>query len=479
MKPVASMIYKRFLEQIWKPLLAWRDRWMQTALPPLVNILLVKPFLRLATLLVSAQRSPRSAERLENVVKKFEEGYSVIIIPSHPMARHHTLGMMYHCIRLSEDISRTIPHVVLATDEVTFVYLKTRFLSKLMQNLYWSIGKLAGHIMLNRSDANSSFRAGIDIARLLRNQATVVMAGEGYPRHDSRKYVDIPNVVESFYTRLKNKNLLPSASTKGSFIEKLAREMQDVIDREDKTAYRSGKLSEHVLDGVRRLLLRYIPRETPFEVDEVLDELLINWEERFGPLRAIDPVLGITVQPTHKALILPVVFTERSERSLHIDVRDFFLLDGISYTEIRASMREMEHIQRCHTALDMLHDPHHLRIIQELCQLTGIRYEPGHDVFEEYHVGKFPFQAFWEVLTEKLRAVQESTERRELETYQDYLRNFKLAAEIALLDQEDQHLLRETIQLNLADLEQLIPSLRIRQAWKSHEASERIAMEHE
>lgn len=479
MKPVANMTYKQMLERIRKPIAAWKERWKHVILPPLVNTFLVKPFLRFSTLFVVSERSPRSRERLENVIKKYEEGYSVIIIPSHPMARHHTLGMMYHCIKLSEEISRTIPHVVLATDEITFVYIKLRVLNRLIQTLYWSIGSLAGHIMLNRNDANSSFRAGIDIARLLRNQSTVVMAGEGYPRHDSRKYVDIPNVVESLYTKLKNKSMLPPATNKSDFVDNLVRDIQAVIDREDKTAYRSGKLSEHVLESIRHLLLKHIPREPAFDVDEILDELLINWEERFGPLRAIDPVLGITVQPTHKALILPVVFTERSQKSLHIDVRDFFLLDGISYTEIRASMKEMEHIQRCHTALDLLNDPHHLRMIRELCELTGVRYEPTHDIFEEYHVGKFPFQVFWDVLAEKSKAAQDSAERRQFEAYQEYLRNFRIAAQIVLLDQEDQSLLRETIQLNLADLEQLIPSLRIRHAWKSHEASERIALEKE
>ncbi len=455
----------------------WKERFIQSTLPPIVNKFLVRPFLWLGMRLVVAEKTPQSIERIGKVAKKFQEGYSVIVIPSHPMARHHTLGMMYHCMRLSEQISGELPHVVLATDEVTFVYIKIRFLSKLIQRLYWAIGSLAGHIMLNRNDANSSFRAGIDIARLLRNQSIVVMAGEGYPRHDSRKYVDIPNVVESFYTKLKNKNILPASTNKSAFISKLAREIQALIDKEDKTAYRSGKLSEHVLDSVRQVLIQNIPRGFSTDVDDIVDELLINWEERFGPLKAIDPVLGITVQPHHKALILPVVFAERGKHALRIDVRDFFLIDGISYTEIRASMRDMEQIQRCDTAMDMLDDQQHLRIIREICRLTGVIYEPSHSVFEEYHVGKFPFRELWDILDEKLRSSQDSAERRRIETYREYLRNFKIAAEIAALDEDDQTILREAIKLSLADLEQVIPSIRIRQAWKSHEDSERIVVE--
>lgn len=479
MNCVAIMTNKHALDRIRKPLVAWKERWVQSILPPMINTIVVKPFLRLATLFVVAERSPKSIERIEKAIKKFAEGYSVIIVPSHPMARHHTLGMMYHCMKLSERLSGSLPHVVLATDEITFVYVKIRFLNKLIQRFYWFIGSLGGHIMLNRNDANSSFRAGIDIARVLRKQATVVMAGEGYPRHDSRKYVDIPNVVESFYTKLKNKNLLPPSTNKGDFTDTLVRDIQHLIDQEDKSAYRSGKLSEHVLDGVRRLLLRHVSREFVSDVDDTLDELLISWEERFGPLRAIDPVLGITVQPTHKALILPVVFTERSKKSLYIDVRDFFLIDGISYPEIRASMHEMEQIQRCETAMDLLNEQprQHLRVIREICQLTGVMYEASHNIFEEYHVGTFPFQDLWDVLNEKLRIAQHSEERRRIEIYRDYLRNLRLAAEIAILDDEDQGLLREAIKLNLADLEQMIPSIRIRQAWKDHEASDRIPME--
>ena len=161
------MIGKQFLERSWKPFLTWKDQWVHSTLPPIVNKVLIKPFLRLATLFVAAERSPKSIQRIGNVIKKFQEGYSIIIIPSHPMARHHTLGMMYHCMNLSEQISGDLPHVVLATDEVTFVYVKVRFINTLIQRLYWFIGSLGGHIMLNRNDANSSFRAGIDIARLL------------------------------------------------------------------------------------------------------------------------------------------------------------------------------------------------------------------------------------------------------------------------------------------------------------------------
>ena len=172
-----------------------------------------------------------------------------------------------------------------------------------------------------------------------------------------------------------------------------------------------------------------------------------------------------------------VVFSERSKRSLQIDVRDFFLIDGISYPEIRSSMRDMEQIQRCNTAIDLLEDQQHLQIVQEICHATGVSYEPAHDIFEEYHGGKFPYQVLWEVLAEKHKAAQDTDERRQLEAYRDYLRNFKLAAEIAMLSEEDQAILQEAIKLNLADLEQIIPSNRIRQAWKKHEASERIAME--
>ena len=144
-------------------------------------------------------------------------------------------------------------------------------------------------------------------------------------------------------------------------------------------------------------------------------------------------------------------------------------------------MHEMEQIQRCDTAMNLLNEQQqqHLRMIREICQLTGVIYEPTHDIFEEYHVGQFPFQDLRDVLNEKHRIAQSSEERRRIEVYRDYLRNLRLAAEIAILDDEDQAMLREAIKLNLTDLEQMIPSIRIRQAWKDHEASERITMENE
>jgi hypothetical protein len=472
-----SMTYKTLQERLWKPLLPWKEKLIHVLLPAVVNKMLVMPFLWLATRFVVVSQPPETEERLKKVTRRYQDGYSVILIPSHPMARQHTLGMMYHCMKLSLAICGKLPHVVLATDETTFVYIKIKFLNKLIQQAYHMIGKLAGNVMLNRYDANSSFRAGIDIARLLRNQSIVVMAGEGYPRHDSRKYVDIPNIVEAFYTKLKNKNMIPPSTNKTNFVNKLVREIQNLIDREDKTAYRSGKLSEHILNGIRRLLIANIPRGFSMDVSDILDELLINWEERFGPLRAIDPVIGITVQPQHKTLILPVVFTEGEKRTLQVDVRDFFLIDGVSYTEIRTSMRDMEQIQRCNIAMDMLDDEQHARILEEICHLTGIVYQPSHNIFEEYHVGKLPYQELWDILDEKLRAVQDTVERRHLETYRDYLRNFKIAAGIATLDEDDRAVLREAIKNNLADLEQVIPSVRIRQAWKSQESPEPVTLQ--
>ena len=58
---------------------------------------------------------------------------------------------------------------------------------------------------------------------------------------------------------------------------------------------------------------------------------------------------------------------------------------------------------------------------------------------------------------------------RQIETYQTYLINFRLAAELATLDEDDRAAVKEAIKLNMADLEQVIPSIRIRQAWKQHE----------
>ncbi len=453
-------------KRVLKPLVAWKERCIQIFIPPIVNALLVKPFLRLGTHSIEAEKTAHSIECIGKVVKKFQEGYSVIIVPSHPMARRHTLGMMYHCMKISEQISGENPHVVLATDEVTFMYIKFGSFNKILQRMYWAIGHLGGHIMLNRYDPNSSFRAGIDIARLLRNQSIVVMAGEGYPRHDSRKYVDIPNVVESFYTKLKNKNILSPSVNKDHFVSELAREIQELIDREDKTAYRSGKLSDHIIASIRQLLLGKIPDGYIVDVDDIIDELLMTWGERFGNLRGIDPVLGVTVQPRHKALILPVVFTEYSDKHLHIDVRDFFLIDGVSYTEVRANLRDIEKIQRCNAAMDMLDESQHLRIIHDICEFAGIIYELSDHVFEEYHTGKFPFQELWDTLEERFKSPQDKVEQQHIEAYRNYLLNFKIAAEIATLNEDDRTLLLETIKLNMGDLEQVIPSIRIRQAWK-------------
>ncbi len=460
------MTFKEFFTQHRKALLAWRDKSIRPVMPHFVNKYLIKPFLWLGTYPISAEKTAHSIECIGKVAKKFKEGYSVIMIPSHPMARRHTLGMMYHCMKISEQLSGQIPHVVLATDEITFVYLKIKILNTLGQQLYRVVGRLGRHIMLNRNDPNSSFRAGIDIARLLRNQSIVVMAGEGYPRHDSRKYVDIPNIVESFYTKLKNKNILPPSANKIQFVSELARQLQDLIEREDKEAYRSGKLSEHVLDSIRQLLAWNVPSGYTVDVDDIIDELLLSWGERFGKLRGIDPVLGVTVQPRHKALILPVVFTEYDQKNLHIDVRDFFLIDNMSYTEVKASMRDIGDIQRCTIALDMLDDLHHLRVINAICAFTGIVYEPSHHVFEEYHAGMFPFQEFREILQQRAKSPRDKMEEQQIETYRDYLVNFKFAAEISALDEDDRLALKESIKLNMADLEQLIPSIRIRQAWK-------------
>ncbi len=460
------MTYRISFDRVWKPLLAWKEKCIQSHIPHIVNTLLIKPFLRLGTHSIVGEKTAHSIECIGKVAKKFQEGYSVIIVPSHPMARRHTLGMMYHCMKISEQISGKIPHVVLATDEITFIYIKIGVLNKFIQQLYHLIGTLGRHITLNRNDPNSSFRAGIDIARLLRDQSIVVMAGEGYPRYDSRKYVDIPNIVESFYTKLKNKNILPPSANKSHFVSELVRKIQDLIDREDKTAYRSGKLSDHVIDSIRQLLTWNIPPEYTLGVDDIIDELLMSWGERFGNLRGIDPVLGVTVQPRHKTLILPVVFTEYSDKHLHIDIRDFFLIDNVSYTEVKTSLKDIEKIQRCRIAMDMLDDSQHLRVIRDICEFTGIIYEPSHHLFEEYHTGKFPFQEFWDILGERAKSPQDKVEQEQIETYQDYLRNFKIAADIATLDEDDRALLGETIKLDMADLEQVIPSIRIRQAWK-------------
>ena len=465
---MADMTYRLFIQRIWKPLLPWKEKWLQS-LPYLVNRFLVIPFLNFGIGAVVAERTAYSTKSIREVAKKYQEGYSVIMIPSHPMARRHTLGMMYHCMKISQQISGEYPHVVLATDETTFVYIKIRFLNRFIQQIYRFFGSLGGHIMLTRNDPNSSFRAGIDIARLLRNQSIVVMAGEGYPRHDSRKYVDIPNSVEMFYTKLRHKNLLPLAENKNHFVSKIVRDIQDMIDREDRKAYRSGKLSDHVIDSIKQLFLEKLPADSSMEVDDIIDELLMSWGERFGKLQGIDPVLGVTVQPRHKASILPVVFTEYSKKRLHIDVRDFFLIDNTSYTEVRSSLKDMERIQRCNIAFDMLDEQQHSRTIEEICQFTGVVYTPTHDVYEEYHAGRLPFQELYDSLSEKITSPRDTLELQQSETYRDYLNNFKVAADITMLDEEDRAILREAIKLDMADLEQVIPSSRIRQAWKQQE----------
>ncbi len=467
---VANMTYRVLLERMWKPFLPWKEKW-RASLPSFVNRFLVTPFLQLGAGAIIAEKTAHSIECIGKAAKKYQEGYSVIMIPSHPMARRHTLGMMYHCMKISQQINGEYPHVVLATDGVTFVYIKIRFLNQFVQQWYRFIGKLGGHIMLNRNDPNSSFRAGIDIARLLRDQSIVVMAGEGYPRHDSRKYVDIPNSVETFYTKLKNKNLLLPSVDKGVFVSELSREIQNLIDREDKKAYRIGKLSDHVTESITQLFLRRIPSGNSIDIEDVIDELSMSWGERFGRLQGIDPVLGVTVQPRHKTLILPVVFTEYSKRRLHIDVRDFFLIDNVSYTEVKSSMKDMERIQHCTMAFDMLDEQIHAQMIAEICQFTGIIYAPSYDIFEEYHVGKLPFKELFALLNEKIKSPRDPLELQHAETYRDYLNRFRIAADIAALDEEDQALLREAMKLDMADLEHVIPSIRIRQAWKQHELS--------
>ncbi len=455
-------------QRISTPFSLWKKQLIES-LPYAVNRFIVMPFLRLSTRSIIGERTAHSIESIGKVAKKYGEGYSVIIIPSHPMARRHTLGMMLHCMKISKEISGQYPHVVLATDEVTFVYIKIPFLNQLVQNFYRFIGTLGGHIMLSRKDPNSAFRAGIDIARLLRNQSTVVMAGEGYPRHDSRKYVDVPNSVEFFYTKLKNKNILPPSVNKTNFITKLVRDIQALIDREDKQSYRSGKLSDHVIDSIKQMFLRHLPVGQTMDVDDVVEELLMSWGERFGRLQGIDPVLGVTVQPRHKAMILPIVFIEYSKNQQHIDVRDYFLIDNTSYTEVKSSLREMEMIQRCNMAFDMVDDQRHADIIAHICQFCGVMYTPTHDLFEEYQAGKLPFYELSSVVLEKIKAPRNPLELQQAEGFRDYLNNFKIAADIAGLDEEDRLMLRDAIKLNIGDLEQVIPSIRIRQAWKQQE----------
>ncbi|MBD3307866.1 hypothetical protein GF339_15655 [candidate division KSB3 bacterium] len=457
------------VRQIWRSFTG-QDR--QQLLPKLLNHLVIKPFLRLATHAIEAEKTANSIEYIGKVAKKYDEGYSVIIVPSHPMARRHTLGMMYYSMKISEEISGHLPHVVLATDEVTFVYVKLAFLNRWLQWIYRKIGQWGQHIMLNRHDANSSFRAGIDIAKLLRNQSIVVMAGEGYPRHDSRKYVDIPNIADLFYTKLKNKNLLPPTAKKSNFISTLARQMQTLIDREDPKAYRSGKLSDQVVERIRDVLLLHVPNGFSLDVEDILEELLLTWGERFGALQGIDPVLGVTVQPRHKTLILPVVFTEYDQTHLQIDVRDFFLIDNVRYTDVKSSLKDIEKIQRCNLALDLLDDPQQQRIIEDICRFTGVAYTPSEHLLEDYYHEKLPIQEMLDRLAEQSGEAATDEAQHQIDTYRDYLWNFKLAADIAALDDEDRAQLREAIKLDMADLEHIIPSVRIRRAWKRQDVRE-------
>ncbi|PID56474.1 hypothetical protein CSB45_11525 [candidate division KSB3 bacterium] len=458
------MIKRGSLQRLWKSKAIQHE-----TLSGLVNRFLVIPFLKFGIGKSVTEKTAHSFDNISKVAKKYhEEGFSVIIIPSHPMARRHTLGMMYHCMKISRDISGSFPHVVLATDEITFVYITVRTINRLMQYLYRLIGKWGGHIMLNRNDPNSSFRAGIEIARLLRDQSIVVMAGEGYPRHDSRKYVDIPNSAESFYTKLKHKNLLAPESDKVTFVSDLTREIQALIDREDRQAYRSGKLADHVVESIWKLLYKRIPDGESLAIHDIIDELLLSWGERFGCLQGIDPVLGITVQPHYKTLILPVVFTEYGVKRLHIDVRDFFSIDNVSYTEVKRSLRDMETIQHHNLALEMYGDQeyHRLRVIQDICDFTHIAYQPRHNLFEDYHAGLLPFQEMSAALKEKQASARNASEAQRSESYHEYLYKFRTAAELALLDDNDRALFREILRLNTRDLERVIPSVRIRQAWK-------------
>ena len=112
-------------------------------------------------------------------------------------------------------------------------------------------------------------------------------------------------------------------------------------------------------------------------------------------------------------------------------------------------------------------------LITELAKLELIDMKyPGQYMFEEYHAGKFPFQPIYAVLEEKAKSAHTQLERRQSEIYRDYLSNFKTAAEIALLDDEDRGLLREAIKLNMTDLEQIIPSIRIRRAWQQQDGKQ-------
>ena len=63
----------------------------------------------------------------------------------------------------------------------------------------------------------------------------------------------------------------------------LTREIQSLIDREDRQAYRSGKLADHVVESVRQLFLQRIPAGDTLDIHDVMDELLMSWGERFRP----------------------------------------------------------------------------------------------------------------------------------------------------------------------------------------------------
>ncbi len=74
------------------------------------------------------------------------------------------------------------------------------------------------------------------------------MAGEGYPRHDLRKYVDILMRGRLFAIKLKNKNMLPASTNKTTFVNELVRQIQELIDREDKRGISKREIFEHVLE---------------------------------------------------------------------------------------------------------------------------------------------------------------------------------------------------------------------------------------
>ena len=86
----------------------------------------------------------------------------------------------------------------------------------------------------------------------------------------------------------------------------------------------------------------------------------------------------------------------------------------------------------------MLEDQEHsTHILRDICEFTGILYHPQHDIFEEYHAGLLPFQEMNAVLREKLKSPHNSAELQRSETYREYLGKFKIAAELAVLDEDD------------------------------------------